>query len=440
MVVRAAPTSLVIDLGADTLRVGHAGEENPTTVLSSVIGAASAISEEEARWFPLHPAVASARLEARSCLRYGEQLTGVADDASPVPELDLDAFEALLNLSIGKLEASPAHHHSAKRLRRDILQPLLGFNAFEESPVLLSEPNSRCSKMREAMAELLFEKFDTPALSCASSAALSCFSFGRTAGLVLDIGAGITSVAPVHSGEVFSQALREVRYAGTALSLSLLHVLKGQGIEISPVFPGSAADPKVPAGISASHWRYEALRLTQDMKESICFCSHVPLASADPKEPYPHELPDGQKVDVATFSCKVPEKLLTGDSSVDSVFRGAPSLLAESLSICSEQVQAGELLVQRDLVGAIMLVGGSSHFVNFKTRLEASLWGDALSGANLQHLARRVKVHFAKERRHSAWLGGSVLGELGSFGVGSRWLTRKDYHEHGPSILSGRCQ
>ena len=48
--------------------------------------------------------------------------------------------------------------------------------------------------------QLLFEKFDTPALFLSSAAVLCAFSAGKTTALVVDMGAGITSTVPVFEG------------------------------------------------------------------------------------------------------------------------------------------------------------------------------------------------------------------------------------------------
>ena len=51
------------------------------------------------------------------------------------------------------------------------------------------------------MTEIMFETFDVPALYLANQAVLSLYSSGgRTTGLVLDSGDGITNAVPIFEG------------------------------------------------------------------------------------------------------------------------------------------------------------------------------------------------------------------------------------------------
>ena len=42
------------------------------------------------------------------------------------------------------------------------------------------------------------------------------------------------------------------------------------------------------------------------------------------------------------------------------------------------------------------------------------------------------------ERKYGAWIGGSVLGSLGTFH--QMWISKKEYDEHGASIVEKRCK
>lgn len=53
---------------------------------------------------------------------------------------------------------------------------------------MLAEPNNHPRSVRETAVELLFEKFQTPALFLAKNAVLSSFASGRQTSLVIDMG------------------------------------------------------------------------------------------------------------------------------------------------------------------------------------------------------------------------------------------------------------
>jgi actin-related protein len=61
-----------------------------------------------------------------------------------------------------------------------------------DHPVMLTEAPRNPKANREHMAQIMFEKFNTPALYIAIQAVLSLYSTGQYNGLVLDSGDGVT--------------------------------------------------------------------------------------------------------------------------------------------------------------------------------------------------------------------------------------------------------
>lgn len=58
----------------------------------------------------------------------------------------------------------------------------------KDHPIMLAEPNIHPRAVRETAVELLFEKFQAPALFLAKNAVLSSFASGRQTSLVIDMG------------------------------------------------------------------------------------------------------------------------------------------------------------------------------------------------------------------------------------------------------------
>ena len=88
----------------------------------------------------------------------------------------------------------------------------------EDHPLLMAEPSFNPPANREKVTELLFEKFNVPALFLSKNAVLSAFASGRGTALVLDVGGGITSATAVHDGHVLSRPLRKHTLAGDKLN------------------------------------------------------------------------------------------------------------------------------------------------------------------------------------------------------------------------------
>lgn len=86
---------------------------------------------------------------------------------------------------------------------------------------------------RQKMTEIMFETFNVPSLYIACQAVLSLYSTGRTTGLVLDSGDGVTSTVPIYEGYALPHAIERNNFAGKEVTQYLHKLLDEVGMKFS---------------------------------------------------------------------------------------------------------------------------------------------------------------------------------------------------------------
>jgi len=373
----AAAKPIVLDNGSGLTKNGYAGEDRPRSVWPTIIG---------------YPKYTSIMTDVEHYTReyyIGEEalnLRGVLRLVYPVEHgmiLDWQAMEKIWHFTFyNDLRVNPAEH-----------------------PILLTEPPLNPRKNREKMAEIMFETFNVPAMYVSMQAVLSLYASGRTTGLVVDSGDGVTHIVPIYEGFALTHAINRVDLGGRDITEYLRRLLRQRGYSLV-----SSAEREI----------------VRDVKEKLCYMALEPekemkLAEKVAEMQKEYVLPDGEKIVIGAERFLAPEVFFN-----PGVIGMEATPLDESIV---DSIRKCDVDLRRELYGNIVLSGGSTMFPGLKERLEKEI-------KELTPEEVDVKIIAPPERQYSVWMGGSILSSLKTFQ--KLWITSKEYKEQGSSVIH-RC-
>ena len=251
----------------------------------------------------------------------------------------------------------------------------------------------------------MFESFNVPKLYISIQAVLSLYASGRTTGLVVDSGDGVTHTVPIYEGYALPHAVKRIDLAGRDLTDWMMKLLTERG----EFRPSTSAEREI----------------TRDIKEKLAYVAED--FDAEMKKDVktlekPYQLPDGNTITIGNERFRCPEALFN------------PKMIgveSDGIHEASFQtIQDCDIDIRTDLYENVVISGGTTMFEGLSDRLQTEIQTKAPSTVT-------VEVEASEERKYSVWVGGSILSSLSTFQ--NMWITREEYDESGPAIVHKKC-
>jgi actin-like protein 6A len=356
-------SSVVVDIGTHTTRLGYAGEDQPQSISSSNFGVIQDGSDRNGQVITSEPSIDFPRklFDIQSIVNTDGFIT------------DFDRFESYLEDKLSE------NLH-------------LGIG---DSPLLFTEPNEHNKDHRLKLAEIMFEKCNIPCMFICKNAVLSSFACGKSTCLVLDSGHNTTYAAPVFEGYILHNSTLKYNIGGKFINDRLVEYLQNKNIPLNPRYAfekttegeNTRVTLKEIDGITDSYRNYHVEKIIRLFKQEASLICELPIADKKMEniKHYEYELPDGYKVEIGGERCLFSEAFFSGIDVVNQELKkqgGDVQMYDEDPSLknfmgvqhaITESINQADLDIRKELYSNILATGGNCMTQGFVNRLQKEI-------------------------------------------------------------------
>lgn len=315
-------------------------------------------------------------------------------------------------------------------------------------PLVTTEPVWNSKKNKKKAAELAFEKFQVPSFAIHKNPLCVTYGIGKSNGLVIDVGAAVTSVSGVLDGNVLTKSSIHSKYAGDYLNYQIYNHLSknyygnGSGEPLSRNLYNLS---KKNVSVSQSFQQFDLNNfLLNDIKYSTLATAQFPITSQNISnfglEPKNYKLPDGKNVTINSEQLLITETLFkplvsksenkpNGEKNASGSNNIAPTGIIDMVLHSLNKFRDTPDIISQ-LLSNIIITGGTALISDLDKRIYFDL-SNLLPNFQINCFCHQN----LQERQNATWIGASILSSLNNF---DGYVSKRDYEEFGEDLVYER--